>query len=140
VLCHRSGGYIANNTVDNFYYCVQLCKNVNSDRNCICNACGGVEYPVTQINDTAKAMLGDEVCMAYLGNLDASSWSLLPSDLSPPAGVQLTYGNGEGGSSTSIRFVCDPKQSGITAPSFTGVKNNVYSFDWYNAAACPSKQ
>lgn len=28
-----TGGYIANNTLDNQYYCINLCKNVNSDRN-----------------------------------------------------------------------------------------------------------
>jgi hypothetical protein len=28
-----TGGYIANNTIDSHYYCINLCKNVNSDRN-----------------------------------------------------------------------------------------------------------
>ena len=40
-----TGGYIANNTIDSHYYCINLCRNVNSDRNwcvrrCIaCRAC-----------------------------------------------------------------------------------------------------
>ena len=32
-VCALSGGYIADNKVDNKYYCVNLCSNVNSDRN-----------------------------------------------------------------------------------------------------------
>jgi hypothetical protein len=27
------GGYIANNTIDKFYYCLNICGNVNSERN-----------------------------------------------------------------------------------------------------------
>ena len=53
-----------------------------------------LQYPVTQVNDTAKSSsaphtvqtsqvhatpLRDEVCVAYLGQLSAASWSIIPA-------------------------------------------------------------
>jgi hypothetical protein len=94
-----------------------------------------------------KAPLGDEVCVAYLGTLQAATWSLLPSAAAgplpsaAPAGVTLTYGGGQGGRSAAIHLLCDPQSTGLTSPSFNGTdaSTGVSTFFWKNIAGCPVK-
>jgi hypothetical protein len=96
------------------------------------------QYPATQITDESPAS-AVETCVAYLGKLDATTYTVLPPAKpdSPPAGVVLTYGSGQDGKSTQITFVCDPSQTSITIPQFQGVTGTVYKFTWVSAAACP---
>jgi len=135
------GGYIANNTIDNFFYCINICANVNSERNCICNPCGDVQYPAQQVQR------GD-VCVAYLGQLNAATWSLL-DPARPQVGLLLVYDHGSanatmpGGSdaprSSRVTLKCDPSAPfPSTLPQFAGESPaRVFNFNWATAAACP---
>jgi hypothetical protein len=136
-----TGGYVANNTIDDMYYCINVCANVNSERNCICNPCGGNQYPAEQVET------GD-ICVASLGVLDTARWSLIdPAD--PAVGVSLTYTGGQakhfprsfvraGGRSSMIYFYCDPKAPEITVPTFLGgTADEVYRFSFITSSACP---
>jgi hypothetical protein len=106
------GGYIANNGVDDFSYCINVCGPVTSERNCICYACGGKEYPASQVfKDPSKG----ETCQQYLGQLAASSWKLLEAG-HPAGGLVLTYGMGQGSDSTEINFHCDKSTDGACLP------------------------
>lgn len=103
------------------------------------------QYPATQITDQPNALRARapavETCVAYLGQLQSTSWTLLKSNKpnAPPAGLVLTYGSGQDGKSTVITFQCDPTQTSITIPTFLGAKGTVYQFSWVSAAACPLK-
>lgn len=125
------GGWIADNSKDKYHYCLNICKTVTSERNCICNACGGVQYPAQQVfKDPAKG----ETCEAYLGTLDAASWRLARDGRN---GITLSYKHGQGNRSTEVTLLCDPKASEYSSPVFVGSKDSVFSFDWNNPHACP---
>eukprot|EP00038_Savillea_parva_P007773 m.172441 g.172441 ORF g.172441 m.172441 type:complete len:204 (+) comp13537_c0_seq1:60-671(+) len=127
------GGYIANNAVDKFSYCINLCKTVTSERNCICYACGGQEYPASQI---VKDSVKGEVCQQYLGQVQDAQWSRLPDG----SGLRLTYAGGEHGVSAVIDLPCDPTQDGtMTGPTFVGASASVYKFTWNSSLACGNK-
>lgn len=55
------GGWIAENTVDEFHYCINVCAVVTSERNCICYPCGATEYPASQVD---KDPVKGETCEA----------------------------------------------------------------------------
>jgi len=130
------GGYIAINAVagDNHSYCINVCKDVTSERNCICYACGGSEYPATQI---LKEGTKGETCTSYLGSLQASAWSLIDT-ATPAKGLVLSYGKGQTFERTEITMLCDPSTDGLDAgPTFLGSKLGLFSFTWNTSHACP---
>jgi hypothetical protein len=87
------GGYIANNNVgDNASYCLNLCKVVTSERNCVCYPCGGQDYPAAKIVDEGGSK--GQTCEAYLGTLAGASWAPLTGG---GKGITLTYSGGQGG-------------------------------------------
>jgi hypothetical protein len=123
------GGWIAENTVDEFHYCINVCAVVTSERNCICYPCGGSSYPASQVfKDPEKG----ETCEAYLGELAESKWARTPR------GLVLTYGGGEAQKSTQLELLCAPGVSGLdTGPTFMGKKGGVFRFSWKTSAGCP---
>ena len=44
------GGWVAENSIDDFHYCINVCAVVTSERNCICYPCGATEYPASQVD------------------------------------------------------------------------------------------
>jgi len=127
------GGYIADNSVDKFSYCINLCAPVTSERNCICYPCGGSEYPATQIfKDPSKG----ETCEAYLGQANDATWAFAKGK----EGLTLSYDMGQDGKSTVITLLCDPSVTGEdTGPSFVGSKNGVFAFEWRTKYSCMPK-
>eukprot|EP00041_Stephanoeca_diplocostata_P033262 m.1095499 g.1095499 ORF g.1095499 m.1095499 type:complete len:206 (-) comp24303_c1_seq48:58-675(-) len=128
------GGYIANNDVDTYSYCINVCKVVTSERNCICYPCGSSEYPSTQVKkDPTKG----ETCQAYLGSLEQSQWGWIDTKHAH-LGVALRYSGGQNGDSTVIRFMCDPKTDGVNeGPTFvSGATQGAYLFQWNTSFAC----
>eukprot|EP00037_Helgoeca_nana_P010562 m.93163 g.93163 ORF g.93163 m.93163 type:complete len:190 (-) comp20277_c0_seq2:2407-2976(-) len=125
------GGYIAINNLDNFSYCINICKAVTSERNCVCYGCGGQQYPAAEILHETTG----ETCKAYLGELEKAQWTTLPA---PAKGLRLTYGGGEGGKSAVFDMQCDPTDPGINdGPTFVGTKDElVYRFAWNTSYAC----
>ena len=138
------GGWVAENSVDKFSYCLNVCAVVTSERNCICYPCGadsptsGVEYPASQVD---KDPVKGETCEAYLGELKSSTWSGNADPEKP--GVTLTYGDGQAGKSTELILICDQTTSGLdTGPSFVGegagsAGGTVFMFEWTTSAGCP---
>lgn len=137
------GGWVAENSVDKFSYCLNVCAVVTSERNCICYPCGpdspgsGTEYPSSQVD---KDPVKGETCEAYLGELKSSTWSN-SADLEKP-GITLTYGDGQAGKSTVLTLICDQSTSGLdTGPSFVGEgageAGATFKFEWRTSAGCP---
>ena len=129
------GGYIADNFAsDGKEYCLNVCRTVTSDRNCVCYPCGGSQYPAQQAEKTSKG----QQCTAYLGTLDGAKWSLLKAS-TPTAGVALEYPGGEAGTHTRIEFACDPRADQYSNPAFVGQRAGTYMFRWNATQACPKK-
>ena len=128
------GGWVADNEVDKYHYCLNVCGVVTSDRNCICYPCGGDSYPSTQVEkDPAKG----ETCVAELGELAQASWTPIGQPFERK-GVMLTYGGGADGKRTELSFVCDPSTTGEdVGPSFVGAKGDVFMFTWKTSYGCP---
>ena len=102
-----------------FQYCVNLCRVVTSERNCVCNPCGaspatapqppilpqvGTSTRPSRCWTSRQARRAKLACaqrraphtlQAYLGELNATTWQLLDHS-DPHKGVQLVYNNGQG--------------------------------------------
>eukprot|EP00051_Salpingoeca_urceolata_P017014 m.229384 g.229384 ORF g.229384 m.229384 type:complete len:198 (+) comp18840_c0_seq3:190-783(+) len=129
------GGWVATNNVDTDFYCLNLCRTVTSERNCICYACGGSQYPAEQV---AKTSQGNQ-CQAYLGKLSGAEWSL--KGTTPADGLVLEYRGGEADKEThkervtQIEMYCSKDPWG--GPEFIGQKDSTYLFRWNSSFACP---